>query len=222
MYLFFKLTRSVFMKIAILGGTGALGKGLASRWIKANHEVLIGSRDLAKAQEVAVELGLPKSSAYLNVDAAVQCEIACITVPFAHQESTLSSIEDKLANKILIDATVPLVPPKVMRVQLPKEGSAALKAQSLLGEATIVVSAFQNISAELLQTDKEIDCDVLVAGDFLEARTTVIGLVEDAGLKGWHAGPLCNSVAAEALTSILIAINKKHSLQHSGIKITGI
>ena len=201
------------MKIAILGGTGALGKGLASRWIKANHEVLIGSRDLAKAQEVAVELGLPKSSAYLNIDAAV---------PFAHQESTLLNIEDKLANKILIDATVPLVPPKVMRVQLPKEGSAALKAQSLLGEGTIVVSAFQNISAELLQTDKEIDCDVLVAGDFLEARTTVIGLVEDAGLKGWHAGPLCNSVAAEALTSILIAINKKHSLQHSGIKITSI
>ena len=109
-----------------------------------------------------------------------------------------------------------------MRVQLPKEGSAALKAQGLLGEDTIVVSAFQNISAELLQTDKKIDCDVLVSGDFLEARTTVIGLVEDAGLKGWHAGPLCNSVAAEALTSILIAINKKHALQHSGIKITGI
>ena len=126
-----------------------------------------------------------------------------------------------LEDKILIDATVPLVPPKVMRVQLPPEGSAAMKAQSIMGEGTKVVSAFQNISAELLQTDKEIDCDVLVSGDFLEARATVIELAADAGLKGWHAGPLCNSVAAEALTSILIAINKKHSLQHSGIKITG-
>ena len=210
------------MKIVILGGTGALGKGLASRWMKANHEVLIGSRDIAKAKEIVAELGLPDSHAYLNIDAAEHCDIACITVPFAHQEATLLSVDKKLKDKILIDATVPLVPPKVMRVQLPKEGSAALKAQGLLGEDTIVVSAFQNISAELLQTDKKIDCDVLVSGDFLEARTTVIGLVEDAGLKGWHAGPLCNSVAAEALTSILIAINKKHALQHSGIKITGI
>ena len=210
------------MKIAILGGTGALGKGLASRWMKANHEVLIGSRDIAKAKEIVAELGLPDSHAYLNIDAAEHCDIACITVPFAHQEATLLSVDKKLKDKILIDATVPLVPPKVMRVQLPKEGSAALKAQGLLGEDTIVVSAFQNISAELLQTDKKIDCDVLVSGDFLEARTTVIGLVEDAGLKGWHAGPLSNSIAAEALTSILIAINKKHALQHSGIKITGI
>ena len=190
--------------------------------MKANHEVLIGSRDIAKAKEIVAELGLPDSHAYLNIDAAEHCDIACITVPFAHQEATLLSVDKKLKDKILIDATVPLVPPKVMRVQLPKEGSAALKAQGLLGEDTIVVSAFQNISAELLQTDKKIDCDVLVSGDFLEARTTVIGLVEDAGLKGWHAGPLCNSVAAEALTSILIAINKKHALQHSGIKITGI
>lgn len=210
------------MKIAILGGTGALGKGLASRWIKANHEVLIGSRDIEKAKQIAEELGLPSTSGMLNIDAAREGEIACITVPFAHQEATLLSVENNLQDKILIDATVPLVPPKVMRVQLPKEGSACMKAQAILGEGTKVVSAFQNISAELLQTDKNIDCDVLVSGDFLEARATVIGLVEDAGLTGWHAGPLCNSVAAEALTSILIAINKKHSLQHSGIKITGI
>ena len=157
----------------------------------------------------------------LNIDAAKTCELACLTVPFAHQESTLISIDDGLQNKIMIDATVPLMPPKVMRVQLPEIGSAALNAQSILGEKTTVVSAFQNISAELLQTDAEIDCDVLVAGDFLDARNIVIELAADAGLTGWHAGPLSNSVAAEALTSILIAINKKHSLAHSGIKITG-
>ena len=209
------------MKIAILGGTGSLGKGLSSRWIKAGHDLIIGSRDLSKAQEVAVELGLDASAGMLNIDAASHCELACLTVPFAHQEATLLSIEGALADKIMIDATVPLMPPKVMRVQLPIEGSAALKAQSLLGESTTVISAFQNISAELLQTDVDIDCDVLVAGDFIEARNTVISLAKDAGLTAWHAGPLCNSAAEEALTSILIAINKKHSLAHSGIRITG-
>ncbi len=209
------------MKIAILGGTGSLGKGLASRWIRAGHDVLIGSRDLKKAQEAADKLGLANSSGMLNLNAAKFCEIACLTVPFAHQESTLLSIGDALDNKILIDATVPLMPPKVMRVQLPEEGSAALKTQSILGKKTIVVSAFQNVSAELLQTDTDIDCDVLVAGDFIDARNKVISLAEDAGLTAWHAGPLCNSAGAEALTSILIAINNKHSLEHSGIKITG-
>jgi NADPH-dependent F420 reductase len=209
------------MKLAILGGTGSLGKGLASRWIKAGHDVLIGSRDLAKAKEISIKLGLDASSGMLNLDAAKSCELACLTVPFAHQESTLLSIDDALVNKILIDATVPLMPPKVMRVQLPEVGSAALNAQAILGTDTTVVSAFQNISAELLQTDADIDCDVLVAGDLIDARNIVIDLAADAGLTGWHAGPLCNSVAAEALTSILIAINKKHSLAHSGIKITG-
>ena len=209
------------MKLAILGGTGSLGKGLASRWIKAGHDVLIGSRDLAKAKEISIKLGLDASSGMLNLDAAKSCELACLSVPFAHQESTLLSIDDALVNKILIDATVPLMPPKVMRVQLPEVGSAALNAQAILGTDTTVVSAFQNISAELLQTDADIDCDVLVAGDLIDARNIVIDLAADAGLTGWHAGPLCNSVAAEALTSILIAINKKHSLAHSGIKITG-
>jgi len=209
------------MKLAILEGTGSLGKGLASRWIKAGHDVLIGSRDLAKAKEISIKLGLDASSGMLNLDAAKSCELACLTVPFAHQESTLLSIDDALVNKILIDATVPLMPPKVMRVQLPEVGSAALNAQAILGTDTTVVSAFQNISAELLQTDADIDCDVLVAGDLIDARNIVIDLAADAGLTGWHAGPLCNSVAAEALTSILIAINKKHSLAHSGIKITG-
>ena len=158
----------------------------------------------------------------LDIDAAKKCEIACLTVPYAHQEDILRSIEDSLKKKILIDATVPLIPPKTMRVQLPQEGSAALRAQLILGESTKVISAFQNISAELLQSNQEVDCDVLVTGNNFEARSTVISLVNDAGLKGWHAGPLCNSVAAEALTSVLISINKKHSIDHSGIKITGI
>ena len=121
------------MKIAILGGTGSLGKGLASRWIKAGHDVLIGSRDLPKAQEIAMQLGLESSSGMLNIDAAKICELACLTVPFAHQESTLISIDDGLQNKIMIDATVPLMPPKVMRVQLPEIGSGGIKCSINFG-----------------------------------------------------------------------------------------
>ncbi len=210
------------MKIAILGGTGALGLGLASRWIRSGHEVLIGSRTIESAKSACEKLNINEDQGMLNVDAANQAEIASLTVPFSFQLDILSEVKDVLSGKILIDGTVPLVPPKVMRVQLPEEGCAAIRAQTLLGDSVQVISAFQNISAELLQTDAEIDCDVLVCGDKRDSREQVIALVNDAGLTGWHAGPLCNSAAAEALTSVLIAINKNHTIKHSGIKITGV
>lgn len=210
------------MKIAILGGTGALGLGLASRWIRSGHEVLIGSRTIESAKSACEKLNINEDQGMLNGDAANQAEIACLTVPFSFQLDILSEVKDALSGKILIDGTVPLVPPKVMRVQLPEEGCAAIRAQTYLGDSVQVISAFQNISAELLQTDAEIDCDVLVCGDKRDSREQVIALVNDAGLTGWHAGPLCNSAAAEALTSVLIAINKNHTIKHSGIKITGV
>ena len=210
------------MKIAILGGTGSLGLGLASRWIRSGHEVLIGSRTIESAKSACGKLNINEDQGMLNVNAASQAEIACLTVPFSFQLNILSEVRDALSGKILIDGTVPLVPPKVMRVQLPEEGCAAIRAQTLLGDSVQVISAFQNISAELLQTDAEIDCDVLVCGDKRDSREQVIALVNDAGLNGWHAGPLCNSAAAEALTSVLIAINKNHTIKHSGIKITGV
>ncbi len=210
------------MKIAILGGTGALGLGLASRWIRSEHEILIGSRTIESAKSACEKLNINEDQGMLNVDAASQAEIACLTVPFSFQLDILSEVKDALSGKILIDGTVPLVPPKVMRVQLPEEGCAAIRAQTYLGDSVQVISAFQNISAELLQTDAEIDCDVLVCGDKRDSREQVIALVNDAGLTGWHAGPLCNSAAAEALTSVLIAINKNHTIKHSGIKITGV
>jgi NADPH-dependent F420 reductase len=211
------------MKISILGGTGSLGKGLAHRWLKAGHEIIIGSRSLESALKATQALDIDDSNACLNDEAALLGDIACLTVPFAHQSETLQAVKENLKNKILIDATVPLVPPKVMRVQLPKEGGcAAMIAQTILGEEVRVVSAFQNISAELLQSSHPINCDVLVCGDKREDRDTVINLIEDMGLKGWHAGPLCNSAAAEALTSVLIAINKNHAISHSGITVTGV
>ena len=211
------------MKISILGGTGSLGKGLAHRWLKAGHEIIIGSRSIESALKATQALDIDDSNACLNDEAALLGDIACLTVPFAHQAETLQTVKENLKNKILIDATVPLVPPKVMRVQLPKEGGcAAMIAQTILGEEVRVVSAFQNISAELLQSSHPINCDVLVCGDKREDRETVINLIKDMGLKGWHAGPLCNSAAAEALTSVLIAINKNHAISHSGITVTGV
>ena len=204
--------------IAILGGTGDLGGGLAVRWARAGYKIIIGSRTLEKA----VDAAKPRGAAGMdNVSAAQACDIAVLTVPFANQKSTLESVRAELAGKILIDVTVPLVPPRVARVQMPPEGCAALAAQAVLGDGVTVVSAFQNVGASHLRDDHPVDCDVLVCGDKLAAREQVITLVEAAGMRGWHAGPLANSVAAEALTSVLIGINKRYQIEGAGLRITG-
>ena len=207
--------------ISLLGGTGDLGTGLASRLLKAGYKVIIGSRTLEKAQHAERSLG-KNTKGLLNKDAALQGEIIILTVPFAHQRGIVEECKTELKGKLFIDTTVPLMPPKVATVQLPSEGSAAEIAQNILGDDVRVVSAFQNISAELLQSDKEIDCDVLVCGNKKEWRQEVIDLVNTLGMKGWHAGMLPNSAAVEAMTSVLISINKHHAISHSGIKVTGL
>lgn len=216
--------------LAILGGTGDLGTGLARRWAQAGYEVIIGSRTLEKAEaavadlrEVMAERGVSEVSvqAMSNADAAAAAGIVTLTVPFSHQVSTLESVRDALQGKILIDVTVPLVPPRVARVQLPPQGSAGQIAQELLGEEVAVVSAFQNVAAAHLQEGKGVECDVLVSGNKKEARQEVIKLVEAAGMRGFHAGMINNAAAAEALTSVLIAINKQYNC-HAGIKISGL
>jgi 8-hydroxy-5-deazaflavin:NADPH oxidoreductase len=123
---------------------------------------------------------------------------------------------------LLIDVTVPLVPPKVTKVQMPPEGSAAQEAKAILGEDVQVAAAFQNISHEHLMTDGNVDCDVLVTGTSKEARDEALTLVEAAGLTGWDAGPIENSVVVEGLTSVLININKKYGSTHAGIRITSV
>ena len=209
--------------VAILGGTGDLGTGLAIRWSKAGHKIVIGTRTLETAQAAVTALHKispeTPAEAMENFDAAKAGDIVVLTVPAEHQESTLSSVKENLTGKILIDVTVPLVPPKVGTVQLPPEGSAGKRAQMLLGEEVMVVSAFQNIAAHLLKEDVQIECDVLVAGNKKAARQRVIEMIESAGMVGWHAGPIDNAAAAEALTSILIQINRNGILSHSGIKI---
>ncbi|MEE4143875.1 MAG: NADPH-dependent F420 reductase [Halieaceae bacterium] len=216
--------------LAILGGTGDLGTGLARRWAQAGYEVIIGSRTLEKAEaavadlrEVMAERGVGEITvqAMSNLDAAAAAGIVTLTVPFSHQVSTLESVREALQGKILIDVTVPLVPPRVARVQLPPEGSAGQIAQALLGDEVAVVSAFQNVAAAHLQEGKGVECDVLVSGNSKEARQEVIRLVEAAGMRGFHAGMINNAAAAEALTSVLIAINKQYGC-HAGIKISGL
>lgn len=211
--------------IAILGGTGDLGTGLAIRWSRAGHRIVIGSRRLEKAQAAVDNLAKisPQTPAVPmeNADAARAGDIVVLTVPAEHQVSTLDTVKDGLGGKILIDVTAPLVPPRVGTVQLPVEGSAGKRAQDFLGDDVMVVSAFQNIAAHLLQEDVQIECDVLVAGNKRAARDKVIELIGEAGLTGWHAGPIENAAAAEALTSILIQINRRHDISHSGIRIVG-
>ena len=216
----------LLMTIAVLGGTGKEGKGLAYRWAKAGYMVLIGSRSSERAVTAASEIMelLEGSSSLVgtsNLEAAKLADIVVLTVPYAAHRETLESVKDVLKGKLLIDVTVPLVPPKVTKVQMPAAGSAAQEAKEIVGEGVEVVAAFQNISHELLLTDEEVECDVLITGTSKDARTEAIRLVEAAGLTGWDAGPIENSVVVEGLTSVLININKQYGSTHAGIKITG-
>ena len=217
---------SILVRIAVLGGTGREGKGLAYRWAKAGYQVLIGSRSSERAVTAASEIMelLEGSSSVVgttNFEAAQQADIVVITVPYSSHRETLESVKEVLKGKLLIDVTVPIVPPKVTKVQMPAAGSAAQEAREILGEDVQVTAAFQNISHELLFDEDEINCDVLVTGTSKEARAETLTLVEAAGLNGWDAGPIENSVVVEGLASVLININKRYGSTHGGIRITG-
>lgn len=215
--------------IAILGGTGKEGKGLAYRWAGAGYQVIIGSRSLEKAEAAAMEIELKlgekrhiRVTGMENIKAVEACDIAVLTVPYAAHVVMVESLKGYLNGKLLIDVTVPLVPPKVTKVQLPPEGSIAQQTKAILGDEVQIATAFQNISYENLWNDKEVDCDVLVCGTSKQTRESVIELVNATGLHGWDAGPIENSVVAEGLTSVLIGINKQFSVDGAGIRITGI
>jgi NADPH-dependent F420 reductase len=213
--------------IAVLGGTGKEGSGLALRWAKAGHPVILGSRSVDKAQAMATELnqilGVPKVEGTTNRAAAEKADIVVLTVPYDVQQPTALEIRDLLVGKILVDVTVPLRPPKVNVVNLPPDGSAVLALQRVLGPEVRVVSAFQNVSAaHLRDLDHRVDCDVLVCTDDDAAGDVVVGLAEAAGTRGWRCGPLANSAVSEGLTSVLIAINQRYKIPGSGIRITGM
>jgi NADPH-dependent F420 reductase len=218
---------SVKRHIAVIGGTGALGGGLALRWAEAGHKIVIGSRSAGRACDAAAEIRRSTSnesvSGESNQAAAAAADVVVLTVPFAHHRSTLAEITDAVQGKLVVDTTVPLVPPKVARVQLSEEWPIARTTQQTLGENVRVVSAFHNVAAAHLRDGIGTDeGDVLVFGNDKDAREIVVSLADDLGLKAWHAGSIDNSVVGEALTSVLIFLNKRYKIDGAGIRITGL
>ncbi len=213
------------LTIAVIGGTGGLGSALALRWGQAGYNIFIGSRNKGKANSAADNinkiLGSKTAFGMSNSESANAAEIIILAVPFSNHKTIIREISEAAQGKIVVDTTVPLVPPKVSRVHLPEMGSVAKQTQDILGKNVRVVSAFQTISAAHLAKDIQIEGEVLVCGNNVEARTSVITLIEAIGLKGWHAGPIDNSVVSESLTPILIFLNKRYEMEGTGIRIVG-
>jgi NADPH-dependent F420 reductase len=197
------------------------------RWAHSGYHVIIGSRDVERAVQRAAEMNQELGGDYLtgmeNSQAARDADLVVLSVPYGAHEATLKGLHDHLQGKILIDLTVALKPPQVRAVNLPPGRSSALEAQAILGANVQVVAAFQNVSAEeLVPMEHKVDCDILVCGDDPKARETVIQMAQAAGMRGLHAGPLENSIAVEAMTPLLLFINKRYGVRGSGIRITGI
>lgn len=223
-------TRNNRNTIAIIGGTGDEGSGLAMRWVAAGYDVIIGSRSAEKANRRTSEMlaalgdravgsmrGLP------NAEAAAAGDLVVVTVPYSAQKPTLEGIRDAVQKKIVVDCTVPLKPPKVSHVNVPEGGSAAEEALAILGDDVRLVAAFHNVSATKVQDlDADVNCDVLVCSDDESAANTVIELAAEAGMVAFYAGPLKNAVVPEGLTSVLIGINIRHKVKGAGIRITNV
>lgn len=214
------------MKLALVGGTGREGAGLSVRWAKAGHTVSIGSRDGARAAERARELSAQAGVELSGGENAAVCrdaEVVVLAVPYAAHTATLTALKAELAGKLIIDITVPLAPPKVREVHLPKGGSAAQEAAQILGpDAQLVATLHHVSSAHLTDAGEAIDCDVLVCGDHEAAKDAAMGLIADLGLRAFDAGPLRNAVALESLTPVLLYLNKRYKTAGAGIRITGI
>jgi NADPH-dependent F420 reductase len=213
------------VRIGVIGGTGKEGRGLALRWARAGHDVVIGSRDAARAEAAAAELGERAGRPIAGGDnaAAAACEIVVVSVPYGAHAETLRGLVAALQGRIVVDLVVPLQPPKVSRVHLPPGGAAALEAQAILGDGARVVGALHHVSSTLLEDlGHAMVGDVLVCGDDRAALDVVIGLVGDLGMRGVEAGALANAVALEAMTPVLIHMNKRYKRHGLGLTIAGL
>ncbi len=215
------------MKIAVIGGTGAEGSGLAYRWAAAGHTILIGSRAAEKGVQAAAALlsELPQANitGHDNLSAAQAAEVIVLSVPYEAQAATLETILDAVIGKLFITVVAPLRSPKGRVWRLPSNLSAAEEAQHQVGERTRVVAAFQNISAHHLRDlSHVVACDVLVCGDDAQDKSVVMQLCADAGLRGVNAGALQNASAVEGMTAVLYAINVIHKVKGAGVRITGL
>ena len=217
------------MKIAIIGGTGPQGQGLALRFAKAGLEVFVGSRDPERAETTVSEVNsrLPIGSSNIvgmsNIDAIRAAdEMVIFAVPWSGHNDTLNIIKKELSNKILVDIVVPLSENDPKKVDMPPEGSATEAAQAILGSEIPVVGALHNVSATTLSNlDWDINCDVLVCGNSLDARKKVIELIKKLNVKAYNVGDAQSARCVEALTPILIRLNisKMVPFSHSGIQI---
>jgi NADPH-dependent F420 reductase len=219
--------RPILVTVAVIGGTGKEGSGLAKRWAQSGYRVIIGSRDADRAQQRTDELNTELGGSYLqgmdNYSAAKEANLIILTVPYDAHKSTLESLKEVVQGKVVVDVTVPLKPPQVRTVYVPEGHAASIEAQNLLGPDVKVVAAFQNVSAVHLQdAGHEVACDVLICGDDAQAKEDVIRLAQAAGMRGLDAGPLANAVAVEALTPVLLYMNKRYKVKGAGIVITGI
>lgn len=217
----------MLLTIAVIGGTGKEGSGLALRWANSGYRVFIGSRDAHRAQEKADELNAVLGGEYItgmgNAEAAASANVVVLSVPYDAHQATLAMIKEGIAGKVLIDVSVPLKPPDVRRVFVPEGHAAALETQAAVGDVAKVVAAFQNVSAvHLKDLEHDVDCDVLVCGDDEKAKEDALWLVSAAGMRGVDAGPLANAVAVEALTPVLLYINKRYKVKGAGLRITGL
>ena len=215
------------MSLAILGGTGKEGQGLAMRWAKAGRQIFLGSREQEKAERVAAELnenlgkldelGVPAIHGMSNRDAAQNGEILISTLPHAGHIEILSGLKAEIAGKLLITATIAWPPG---RLEVPSAGE---EARDALGASGRVVAAFQTVSASTLQAmGSDHEEDVLICSDDEEAAETTRQLVDETGLRGILAGPLERARLAEAITGFLLKINRRYGVKSTGIRITGI
>lgn len=211
--------------IAVLGGTGKEGPGLALRWASAGYKIIIGSRQaekaLATAAEINTKLGIDRVRGMVNSEAARQADLCVLTVVQSAHQAALESLKDDLKGKILVDATarVDFRDPKP-----PSQPAAARMAQNLLGPDVRVVAAFQNVPSGVLKKniDQPLDVDVLICADDISAAEEVICLAEAIGMNGYYAGGLDNAVVVEGLTSLLISMNQHYGGHSGAIRITGI
>ncbi|MBI2818844.1 MAG: NADPH-dependent F420 reductase [Acidobacteria bacterium] len=219
-------------RIALIGGTGDLGYGLAVRWAHAGVPIVIGSRDASRAREAAERVKAAAAAnasveGFENAEAAAKSSIVVMSVPFPAQPGILKSIKNSLKNALLVDTTVPLaatVGGKPTRLLGVWEGSAAEQARALAPAEVPVVAAFHNLAAEALQDlGHPLDCDVLICGDDAAAKDRLVPLVKlIPGLRPLDAGPLEMARIVESITALLISINRRHKVLHAGLRITGL
>jgi NADPH-dependent F420 reductase len=213
------------MRIAVVGGTGREGRGLALRWARKGHEVTLGSRDGERARARARELAGLAGGIIIggaNEWAVEQAETVVLCVPYAAHDEVLRALAPSLRGRVLIDITVPLKWPTMHQVHLPAGQAAALEAQAIVGGETPVVAALHHVgSTQLGDHERELEGDVLVCSDSDEARARAMALIGDLGARPLDAGPLRNAIALESLTPVLIHLTQRYRGSGAGVRFIG-